>query len=243
MINMSRYGLVFDELTRTGVSQNHSVSLSGGGPSSNYRASFNYLNRTGIMRDNDMERMNFRFQFQQRALQDKLRLGLTGSTTLNDFRVPFWENFMYAYNMLPVYPVYNKDGSYFTKVNDEFDQGNAVQIQDLNERRYKGSNFFGIGDIQYTIMEGLNIRTNLYTSYNASEFMRYDNFETKPGKSSHGFCRKIEHNRKRNMMEWVLDYEKFFGQNDEHKVSGNGRVIPGKKTDILTQWLVVGIIL
>lgn len=209
----------FDELTRTGISQNHSISLSGGGSSSNYRASFNYLDRTGIMRDNDMERMNFRFQFQQRALQDKLRLGLTGSTTLTDFRVPSWDNFMLAYNMLPVYPVYNADGTYFTKVNDEFDQGNPVQIQDLNERRSKGSNFFGIGDIQYTIIEGLNIRTNLYKSYNVREFMEYQDFETKPGKSSHGFAQKNNTTRTRDMMEWVLDYEKTFGQNDEHKVS------------------------
>jgi len=209
----------FDELTRTAFSHNHSLSLSGGGPRNNYRASFNYLDRDGIMRDNDMERMNFRFQFQQRALDDKLRIGITASTTLMDTRVPYWENFMYAYNMLPVYPVYNEDGSYFTKVNDEFDQGNPVQIQDLNERRYSTVNFYGVGDIQYTIVDGLNIRTNLYTSRNTSEFTQYDNFETKPGKSSHGFAKKTNTKRERQMMEWVLDYDKSFG---EHKVQAMG---------------------
>lgn len=56
----------FDEMTRTGVSQNHSVSMSGGGSKSNYRASFSYLDRNGIMRDNAMERYSFRFQFSQR---------------------------------------------------------------------------------------------------------------------------------------------------------------------------------
>lgn len=209
----------FDELTRTAFSHNHSLSLSGGGPRNNYRASFNYLDRDGIMRDNDMERMNFRFQFQQRALNDKLRIGITASTTLQNTRVPYWENFMYAYNMLPVYPVYNADGSYFTKVNDEFDQGNPVQIQDLNERRYSKVDFYGVGDIQYTIIDGLNIRTNLYTSRNTSEFTQYDNFETKPGKSSHGFAKKTNRKRERQMMEWVLDYDRRFG---DHSIQAMG---------------------
>lgn len=88
----------FDELTRAGVSHNHNISLSGGGSSNNYRASFNYLNRDGIMRDNDMERMNFRFQFQQRALNDRLRIGLTASMTLQDTRIPSWDNFMLHLN-------------------------------------------------------------------------------------------------------------------------------------------------
>lgn len=210
----------FGELTRTGVSHNHALSLSGGSSSSNYRASFNYLDREGIMRDNEMERMNFRFQFQQRALQDRLRVGVTASTTLTDTQIPYWDTFMLAYNMLPVYPVYNADGSYFTKVNDEFDQGNPVQIQDLNERRNKGVNFYGAGDIQYTIAEGLHLRTNLYASRNVNEYMQYDNFETKTGKSNNGFAQKSTRSTSRNLMEWVLDYEKSFGSADEHKIQG-----------------------
>jgi iron complex outermembrane receptor protein len=210
----------FDELTRTGVSYNHNISLSGSGSNNNYRASFNYLDRNGIMRDNDLQRMNFRLQFQQRALNNRLRIGITASTTLQDVRVPYWDNFMLAYNMLPVYPVFNADGTYFIKVNDEFDQGNPVQIQDLNERKNKSVNFYGVGDIQYTIIDGLNIRTNLYTSRFMNEYSRYDNFETKPGKSAHGYAEKTNRIRERNMMEWVLDYEKAFGRNEEHKIQG-----------------------
>lgn len=210
----------FDELTRIGVTQNHSLSLSGGGSSNNYRASFNYLDRNGIIRDNDMQRLNFRFQFQQRALQDRLRVGITASTTLMDMHRPNPDNFMLAYNMLPVYPVYNADGTYFTKVNDEFDQGNPIQTQDLNERKNSGLNFYGVGDIQYTIIDGLNVRANLYTSRNANEYMRFDHSETKDGKSTNGFAQKSNRVRNRNLMEWILDYENAFGANDEHKVSG-----------------------
>ena len=90
------------------------------------------MDRNGVARDNWMKRHSFRFQFQQRALNDRLRLGLTGSATLTDMQMPFADDFILAYNMLPVYPVYNEDGSYFTDANHNYDQGNPVQNQDQN---------------------------------------------------------------------------------------------------------------
>ena len=99
----------FDEMTRTGISQQHSLSLSGGTSKSNYRASYTYMDRNGVARDNYMTRHSFRFQFQQRAINDRLRISLTGSATLTDMQMPFGDDFILAYNMLPVYPVYNED--------------------------------------------------------------------------------------------------------------------------------------
>ena len=112
----------FSELTRTGLSQNHSLSLSGGTSKGNYRISYTYQDRNGVMRDNKQERHSFRFQVQQRAINDRLRVGLTGSGTITDQQLPEAGNYILAYSMLPVYPVYNADGTYFTKVNAEFDQ-------------------------------------------------------------------------------------------------------------------------
>lgn len=209
----------FDELTRTGISQNHSVSLSGGSSKSNYRASFTYLDRNGIMRDNSMERYSFRFQFQQRAINDRLRIGLTGSATLTDTQIPYGDNFILAYSMLPVYPVYNEDGTYFTKVNAEYDQGNPVQNQDLNSKTSSNLYYYGAGDIQFTIMEGLSVKTNLYKSRFSSDYSRYDNSTTTIGQSTTGYAEKTSRAWNRDLMEWVADYEKIFGSTDEHKVT------------------------
>ena len=210
----------FDAMTRTGISQNHAISLSGGGSKSNYRASFTYLDRNGIMRDNDMNRYSFRFQFQQRAINDRLRIGLLGSATLTDSRIPYGDNFVLAYSMLPVYPVYNADGSYFTKVNTEYDQGNPVQNQDLNRKDMNNIYFYGAGDIQFTVIDGLNVKANLYKSRYSSEFSRYDNSETKQGQSNNGYAQKRNRTWNRNLMEWTADYEKVFGTAEEHKIQG-----------------------
>lgn len=209
----------FDELTRTGISQNHSISLSGGSPKSNYRASYTFLDRVGVMRDNEMTRHNFRFQFQQRAINDRLRIGLTGSATVTEMLRPRGDNFVLAYSMLPVYPVYNADGSYFTKVNSEYDQGNPVQNQDLNENRHNRLFFYGAGDLQFEIMEGLQIRSNLYTHHSANERSEFNDSRTEQGQSENGWARKTNKTFKRNLMEWVLDYSKEFGRNNEHKLN------------------------
>lgn len=208
----------FDEMTRTGISQNHAISLSGGGSKSNYRASFTYLDRNGIMRDNDMNRYSFRFQFQQRAINDRLRIGLLGSATLTDARIPYGDNFVLAYSMLPVYPVYNPDGSYFTKVNTEYDQGNPVQNQDLNRKEKNDIYFYGAGDIQFTVIDGLNVKANLYKSRYSNEFSQYDNSETKQGQSNNGYGLKRNRTWNRNLMEWTADYEKTFGAAEDHKI-------------------------
>lgn len=210
----------FDEMTRTGVSQNHALSLSGGGSKSNYRASFTYLDRNGIMRDNDLNRYSFRFQFQQRAINDRLRIGLVGSATLTDARIPYGDNFVLAYSMLPVYPVYNADGSYFTKVNTEYDQGNPVQSQDLNKKEKNDIYFYGAGDIQFTVIDGLNVKANLYKSRYSNEYSQYDNSDTKQGQSNNGYAKKQTRTWNRNLMEWTADYEKTFGAAEEHKIQG-----------------------
>ncbi|MDF9830831.1 TonB-dependent receptor [Parabacteroides sp. PF5-6] len=209
----------FDELTRTGISQNHGLSMSGGTSKSNYRASYNFLDRTGIMRDNDMTRHSFRFQFQQRAINDRLRIGLTGSATITEMNLPRGQNFVLAYSMLPVYPVFNADGSYFTKVNSEYDQGNPVQNQDLNQDVRNNVFFYGAGDIQFEILQGLLIKSTLYTHRASNERGQFNNSATEQGQGDSGWARKTSNSNNRNLMEWMLDYNTEFGAEGKHKLN------------------------
>lgn len=208
----------FDAMMRTGISQNHSLSLSGGTSKSNYRASYTYMDRNGIARDNWMKRHSFRFQFQQRALNDKLRIGLTGSTTLTDMQMPFADDYILAYNMLPVYPVYNEDGSYFTEANKNYDQGNPVQNQDQNYK--KGSNiyFYGQGDVQYTIIEGLTAKVNLYKSRFSSDYSEWQDPRNSRGDDNNGLAVRQNRTWDRELMEWTANYNKAFGNEEQHKI-------------------------
>ncbi len=210
----------FAELTRTGISQNHNLSLAGGTSTSNYRASYTYQDRQGIMRDNSMQSHNFRFQIQQRAIDNRLRIGLTGSVSLRDMELPERRNYVLAYSMLPVYPVYNADGTYFTKVNSEFDQGNPVQNQNLNSHDMEMVYFYGSGDVQFELTEGLNLKANLYKSRFSGARSQFNDSRTERGQSEQGFALKSSRIWNRNLMEWTLDYDKTLGDDNKHKVQG-----------------------
>lgn len=209
----------FGEMLRTGVSQQHALSLSGGSSKSNYRASYTYLDRKGIARDNWMKRHSFRFQFQQRAINDRLRIGLTGAATLTDMQMPFIDDFILAYNMAPVLPVYNEDGSYFTKFNGEYDQGNPVQNQDLNYKKNNNSYFYGQGDVQFEIISGLTIKTNLYKSRFSNDYSEWQDPTTSRGRGNNGYASRRSRIWDRDLMEWTLDYNKSFGAEEKHKLN------------------------
>lgn len=208
----------FGEMMRKGVSQNHALSLSGGGSKNNYRASYTYLDRNGIARDNWMKRHSFRFQFQQRAINDRLRIGLTGSATLTDQQMPFADDYILAYNMSPVYPVFNADGSYFTDANHNYDQGNPVQNQEQNYKKNSNIYFYGQGDAQFEIMSGLNVKANLYKSRYSSDYSEWQDPANSRGDDNNGFAKRSSKSWNRELMEWTANYNKAFGSQDQHKV-------------------------
>ena len=204
-----------DEITRTAFSQNHSLSMSGGAANSNYRASFTYLNSEGVLRDNGMERYNFRFQFSQRAINDRMRINLTGSNTMIDRDNYRGGNFVLAYNMLPVYPIKLDDGTWFDT--RDYDQGNPVRNQEYNKDRTKRQNFFGNGDISFTIMDGLDLKANLYKGRNTEERNRYDHSETQAGRDNNGYAQRRSRVWDKSLMELFANYNTSFGANNEHK--------------------------
>lgn len=207
----------FDEITRAGITQNHGVSLSGGGSSNNYRASFNYLNREGVVRDNDLERFNFRFQLQQRAINDRLRIGLTGSATMGEWNEANRYNFVLAYNMLPVYPVKLDNGEWFDS--RDYDQGNPVRNQTYNQDVRKNIHFYGAGDISFTIFDGLDIKTTLYKDRHTEERSQYLHSETQAGRNDGGYALRENKIWDKTLMEWTLDYTTTFGASDRHRLN------------------------
>ncbi|SFT02725.1 iron complex outermembrane recepter protein [Porphyromonadaceae bacterium NLAE-zl-C104] len=207
----------FDEITHAGITQNHGVSLSGGGSTNNYRASFNYLNREGVVRDNDLERFNFRFQLQQRAINDRLRIGLTGSATMGEWNEANKYNFVLAYNMLPVYPVKLDNGEWFDS--RDYDQGNPVRNQTYNQDVRKNIHFYGAGDLSFTIFDGLDIKTTLYKDRHTEERSQYLHSETQAGRNDGGYALRENKIWDKTLMEWTLDYTTTFGVSDRHRLN------------------------
>jgi iron complex outermembrane receptor protein len=94
----------FDELTRTGISQTHNLSLSGGTAQTSYRLSGNFRNINGIAETTGFDRFNLRGNVTQKALNDKLTVSANISTSTNDASLGFDEAFRYATIFNPTVP-------------------------------------------------------------------------------------------------------------------------------------------
>ena len=203
----------FDQIMRTAISQNHSLSLSGGGSAHNYRASVNYMDMEGIMKDNSYENINFRFQFSQRAINDRLKIGLTGVANVRNISPSNKTNSVLASNFLPVYPVKNQDGSWFDLT--EWLQGNPLRQIELNNRDIKNLDFYGNGDIEFDFTSDLTGKLTLYKQRKSFDYSEYAHSETYSGRDPKGFAKREAFTRDKDLLEATLNYE--FKLMNEHK--------------------------
>ena len=166
----------FDEIMRTGISQNHNFSFSGGGKNNSYRASLAYFDLKGVVKDNSLQRYNVRLTFNQKALNDLLNISFTGAITQRDFSPTDTRNFVLAYNMLPVVPVKFEDGTWYDT--QEFDQGNPVRNIEYNSRLHKNSLYFGNIFAELTPFEGFTAALRLHKERANNDYGLYYNSET-----------------------------------------------------------------
>jgi iron complex outermembrane receptor protein len=196
----------FEEIMRTGVSQNHSFSLSGGGRNNSYRASISYLGQEGVVKDNQLERYNARVTFNQKALNDMLDLTFTSSMTMRDFSPTDTRNFVLAYNMIPVVPVKNDNGTWFDSM--EYDQGNPVRNIEYNKRRNKGNIFFGNMKADLHLFEGFTAGINLLKQRSNNDYGLYYNSQTERGRNDQGYAQRTNYTSDKNLLETTLNYRK-----------------------------------
>jgi len=119
----------YDEISQSGFAQSHNLSLSGGTAQTSYRASFNYRDQAGVVKNTGFGQINGSLSLNQKALDNKLNIGvnLIATDRKSDFGLP--EAFRYATILNPTSAVFNADGSY----NDPsgFDVFNPVAMVEL----------------------------------------------------------------------------------------------------------------
>ena len=208
----------FDEIMRTGITQNHNLSMSGNNKSSNYRASISYLNQEGVVNDNAIERYNARLSFNQKALNDKLDLTFTTVMTQRNYSEADTRNFVLAYNMLPVYPVKNEDGSWYD--NREYDQGNPVRNQEYNKQENKNSLYFGNIKADLDLAKGLKFGLNVLKQRETNDYGQYLDSQTERGRNDIGYAKRESKTWDKQLLETTLNYKKVVANNNINLLAG-----------------------
>ena len=91
------------EVSRTGSSQNHNVSLNGGTNQTTYSASLNYFDNKGILKGSELSRLTGRASIEQKAFNDRLKLGFSINNSSSTADIIPNQNIV-LYNMLRYLP-------------------------------------------------------------------------------------------------------------------------------------------
>ena len=166
-----------DELLRTGVMQNYTVSYSGGNEKSHYYVSGGFLDQSGIVKS-----VNYRrFTFQSNSDAQVLKwLKFSNNITFSaDTKKSGSYNIGDALKALPIYPVKNEDGSWSGPDGNSEWYGstrNPIGPTELNKSQTDGYNFLANLTAELTFTKWLKFKSTF--GYDA-KFWFIDNFSPK----------------------------------------------------------------
>lgn len=207
-------------ILRLGSSQSHGISIHGGTAKSQYRASLTFLDRQGIVIDNDLKRLNADVSFVQHAMDDKLTVNFSLLATYEDWKdISFCGDvWTYAYNLNPTAPVYNEDGSYHllhTYMN--FNPVSEIMQTSMSKSRQYTQ---GRIAVDYKILDCLSAGVSGAMSRNNFISGYYTPSTTETGKPSSGLGNRTTDYSNMMLLETNLTFNKEFGKHSLNAIAG-----------------------
>lgn len=160
-----------DQVLRLGNHQEFNLSASGGSEKTIFYVSGNYKNDKSIFKTNDYQRMILRSNLEHQ-ISNIFRIGSKMSISYtDDKKAPaIWSGGLgKAVQMLPLWPIYKEDGTFFYPTNNPVA---SIKETDIELKNYQ---FIGNWFAKANITTGLNFRTELGTSMLFNDDFNYKN--------------------------------------------------------------------
>lgn len=224
----------------TAISQNHNISFGGGNENTIYNASINYFDQEGIIKSSALNRVVARLSIEQKAFNDKLKLGLSVTNSVSDAKWVPYRNTVLAQMLtyLPTAPIHNADGSFYDNFSKSSYYNPVSLIENAQERlKYKSliGTFFGqlklpLGftyDVKFSYQ---NFQTNYGAYYNSYYTQYYNNIRSTPeppGNPSfinlvgaNGLATRNAYQNTQSLLETYLTWDKQIGDHSLNAVVG-----------------------
>ncbi|SEQ00984.1 SusC/RagA family TonB-linked outer membrane protein [Neolewinella agarilytica] len=221
-----------DEIYRAGNTQNHQVSVSGGGDNVNYYVSGTYFNQEGIIINSDFEKIQFLANVDAKV-SDRLKIGLntvssrseqngvstqsTGSDAIGSVNGGGDDVVALAFRFSPDVGRFN-DAGFFSQntVGDDIENPWAVATQIRNETKTDNvrTNLYA----DFEILNGLSFKTTLgYRTQNSTEgYFKPQTFQLSAGGAF------LESVKRTNLLnENYLTYSRPVGQGNLTLLAGH----------------------
>jgi len=198
-----------NQVIRSGIQQDHQVSVSGGSENITYYLSGSYFDEQGIIEKSDFNRFAFRANIEAK-LSEKLRIGLSSTVARNIRNQMSNAPYNSALQFSPLITPYDADGNFDPYPNPR--EGllanpllNYQPLQFIDET--KSYRVFANIFAEYQIVEDLTYRLNYGPDFNSSRRGRYtgsldESVNTASVNNSTDFAYTLEN---------ILTYDKQFG--------------------------------
>jgi iron complex outermembrane receptor protein len=204
------------EVTRTAITQNYNLSLSGGANKFTYYASFGMQKQEGIIKANQINRYTGRFNASQRFWDDRLTIdaNVTVTNTKND-RPPFSSIVGDAISNNPTYPAYDADGKPAIYLNLE----NPLILFDLEREMQTINRVVGSISASFRIINGLVYRFN----FGIDNSTGVNDIQSKPSTNPVrlGRLETISNYNRSRLVENYLTYTKSKGEHNFSAMAGH----------------------
>ena len=208
----------FDEVTRTGLGQQHSLSVQGGGESMSYRVSAGYTDIEGVLRGSRTERTTAGINFQQALLDERVTLtaNLKGALTQDQFDPGVVATAWYFDPTQPIFDAGNEElGGYF-----EYGRALAPRnpVSSIEQIQNTGRALRGLGNVELRLdlrdlTDGLAFRVNAGFDQLANRQNQYlpTTYATLATNGFDGEARIKTGQRSSTLLETYLTYDRTFG--------------------------------
>ena len=210
------------EISRTGISHNHNVSVRGGTKHNTYTANLTYNSNQGTIVGTGRTNLRARAQVSQYLFEDKLKLTAEILANETNGNTGFSPSYVYRQACIqnPTQPIYNEDGTYCERSVYFYD--NPVSY--INER---------IG-----MTRNRNVRLNASAEYKPWEFLTLKALYVRKGQNSingyydthndvtttesgyNGYASRYASDYINNMVELSASYQQDFGKHHVSAVAG-----------------------
>jgi len=191
----------YDEISQSELSQSHNLSLSGGTPSTSYRASFNFRDMNGVVLNTGFKQLNGSLSLNQKALNDKLNVALNMILTNRDSKFGFPEAFRYASIANPTSKVFLDGGNLYNNPSG-FDVFNPVSIVNQINDGTKTEMLANM-NATYEIISGLKVSASY--AKQKSDVLNGE-YYAKNSVYRQGIARRITEQSDNNLYEGTLSY-------------------------------------
>ena len=211
-----------DEISQTGITHNHNLSVMGGTMHNTYTANISYNNNEGTIIGTGQSDMRARAQISQYLFNDKLKL--TGEVLANETNsnTGFDPNYVYRQACIqnPTQPIYNEDGTWNERSVYFYDNPLSYVYERIGMRRSRNVRFNGVAEFSpwdFLTLKALYVRkgqssiTGYYNTHN-------DVSTTESG--NNGYASRGASDYINNMAELSASFQKDFGDHHVTAVAG-----------------------